>query len=318
MSFSKFKGFFDSTNGTDTSAYYIYEPDEGIQRRCVIQLVHGMCEYVERYEHFIEYLCAQGYIVVGNDHLGHGNTAKCDNDLGYFAPEMGWTFLPKDMRRMTLIAAEKYPDLPLVIFAHSMGSFIARAYMVKYGTKYDGAVLCGTSSGEPVSNAALMLAKTLSLQNGDHYRSEKLENMMSSFSNMRIAVKKTRYDWISRDPEVVAKYITDKLSSFTFTVRGYYDLVMLLDYVNTPDWAQKINKDVPLYLISGTDDPIGNYGKGVQRVYQRLEEAGVADVEMKLYEGARHELINETNREEVFSDINSWIETHVLSRRNDD
>lgn len=312
MNYDKFSGIFDSTNEIDKIAYYIYTPKA--PAKGVVQISHGMCEYVERYEKFIDYLCGLGFAVCGNDHLGHGASVAGKDELGYFAPELGWTFLPRDMRKMTLIMKEKYPELPFVIFSHSMGSFITRAYMTKFDSKYDGVILCGTSGGDPALNAGLILAKTIISQFGDHYRSEKLENLISGVGNQRIPLKRTRFDWITRDTDALAEYIRDERRNFIFTARGYYDLIMLIEYINEPAWADKLNKDIPIYIISGSDDPIGNYGKSVEKVYTRLQEANHKDVEMKIYEGARHELLSELNRDEVISDIMGWINSHFFEK----
>ena len=312
MNYDKYTGFFDSTNGTDKIAYYIYTPKVPV--RGVVQISHGMCEYVERYEKFTDLLCGLGFAVCGNDHLGHGASAAGEEELGYFAPELGWTYLPRDMRKMTLIMKERFPDLPFVIFSHSMGSFITRAYMAKFDSKYDGVILCGTSGGDPALNAGLILAKTLIAQFGDHYRSEKLENIISGVGNQRISLKRTSFDWITRDTDALAEYIRDKRCNFIFTAGGYYDLIMLIEYINESTWADKINKNIPLFIISGTDDPIGGYGKSVEKVYNSLKDAKIKDVTMKLYDGARHELLSEINRDEVIADILSWIDSRFFER----
>ncbi len=310
MNFKKSTGFFDSSNGIDRIAYYIYRP-ENTAVRAVVQISHGMCEYIERYEDFADFLCGNGIAVCGNDHLGHGNSVSSDDELGYFAPEMGWTFLPKDLHRMTAIMQEEYGDLPYIMFGHSMGSFAARAYAAKYGRCLDGLILCGTSGGESAADAGLALAKSLSAVKGDHCRSEKIQQMLFGVSNFKVEEKRTEFDWVSRDKEIVAKYMLDPKCNFTFTVRGYYDLIMLLEYVSSEDWADKIRKHLPIFLISGDMDPVGGYGKGVRKVYERLTEAGVENVGMKLYEGARHELINEINRSEVYGDVLDWINSVI-------
>lgn len=310
MNFRKSTGFFDSSNGIDRIAYYIYCP-ENTAVRAVVQISHGMCEYIERYEDFADFLCGNGIAVCGNDHLGHGNSVSSDDELGYFASEMGWTFLPKDLHRMTAIMQEEYGDLPYIMFGHSMGSFAARAYAAKYGRCLDGLILCGTSGGESAADAGLALAKSLSAVKGDHYRSEKIQQMLFGVSNFKVEEKRTEFDWVSRDREIVAKYMLDPKCNFTFTVRGYYDLIMLLEYVSSEDWADKIRKHLPIFLISGDMDPVGGYGKGVRKVYERLTEAGVENVSMKLYEGARHELINEINRSEVYGDVLDWINSVI-------
>lgn len=306
MNFIKETGHFESSDGVKSIAYYVYRP-ENTETRAVMQISHGMCEYIERYEDLADFLCKNGIAVCGNDHLGHGASVSSDDDLGYFGPEGGWTYLPKDLHRLTAIMQEEFEGIPYIMFGHSMGSFAARAYAAKYGRCLDGLILCGTSGGEPAADAGLALAKSLAAVKGGHYRSEKIQQMFFGISNFKVEGKRTEFDWVSRDKEMVAKYMVDPKCNFTFTVRGYYDLIMLLEYVSSDEWAGRIKKDLPIFIISGDMDPVGGYGKGVKKVYDRLVGADVRNVSMKLYEGARHELVNEINRSEVYADILGWI-----------
>ena len=299
---------FPSANGRDTIKAWSYSPLG--EPKAVVQIMHGFGEHSRRYLHMISAFLDADYIVAADDHVGHGKTALENDTWGNWG-EKGCHTMMEDEHTLKELVCKMYPDLPYFLFGHSMGSFAARAYAAKYGRCLDGLILCGTSGGESAADAGLALARSLSAVKGDHYRSEKIQQMLFGVSNFKVEEKRTEFDWVSRDKEIVAKYILDPKCNFTFTVRGYYDLIMLLEYVSSEDWAEKIRKHLPILLISGDMDPVGGYGKGVRRVFERLTEAGVQNVSIKLYEGARHELINEINRSEVYGDVLDWINSVI-------
>lgn len=305
MNHEKQIGTYPSSNQTDTITYYKYIPKSEI--RAVVQISHGMCEYIERYEEFISYLTDRGILVCGNDHLGHGNSISSKENYGYFAREFGAECLPKDLYTLTELIKQEYPDKPYILFGHSMGSFIARWYLEDFGNELDAAVICGTSGGETFSGIGIGFIKTVIKTKGEKYRSDKINKMMFGHYNSHIDSPRTMSDWISRDTEIVDKYRADEKCNFTFTARGCYDLVRLLEKVSRREWAEQVPDELPILLMSGTEDPVGNYGKGVRKVYERLIKAG-KNAEIKLYEGARHEPLNETNREEVYKDVADWID----------
>lgn len=307
MNYTKSTGFFPSTNGTDNIAYYIYTPKKKSDIRGVIQISHGMCEYIVRYEEFADFLTGKGFVVCGNDHLGHGASVSSEEDLGYFAEDEGWQYLPKDLFRFTRIMKRSFPGKPYILFGHSMGSFIARLYITSYGDELDGAIIAGTSGGEILEKLGLGIAKSIAVVKGERFRSEKLNKLLFGLSNEMIPDHRTDFDWVTRDEEIVDKYVADTKCNFVFTASGFIDLIKLLEKVSDPLWAHLVPKKLPLFLVSGDADPVGNYGKGVEHVYESLNEVG-CNVEMRLYEDARHEVLNEINRDEVYSDILAWIE----------
>ncbi len=309
MAFLKQNGLFDSSNGVDRCAYYIYSPVADTPKG-IIQLSHGMCEYVERYEHFAEFLTSRGYIFCGNDHLGHGNTAGTKDDLGYFAPNDGWKFMVKDLHRMTLIMKKKHPSLPVVLIGHSMGSFLARLYITHYAKELCCAVILGTGDDKALSELGVRATQSVAAVKGERFRSSKLYNLIFDFYNERIKDKQTVFDWLTHDKEVVKKYIDDEKSNFVFTASGFVDLTTMLKKVSSAEWVKKVPKDLPLILMSGTADPVGNYGKGVLNVYEKLI-AAECNADIKLYRGARHELVNETMKEIFFEDLINWIDGKV-------
>ena len=306
MNFHKTAGQFRSSDGKHILSYYVYTPTSG-EVRAVLQLSHGMCEFIERYEPFAEYLCGHGILVCGNDHLGHGKAAQLEGTLGWFARKDGDRFLVEDLRKLTVLIQKKYPDLPYFLLGHSMGSFVARQYIVKYGELLDGVILVGTSGGRFGSGFGVWLSKRIAGLHNDRYISRLLTHLSMGAFNRRFKSDNDENAWISREVENRRKYAANPLCTFTFTASGYRDLFTLLHEVSAKDWAGRVPKELPVLLLSGTDDPVGNYGKGVQKVFRRLRNAGVKDVSIKLYEGDRHEILNEADREQVYADVLAFI-----------
>ncbi|MBC8543128.1 alpha/beta fold hydrolase [Bianquea renquensis] len=299
-------GTFASSNGRDRIRYYVYSPEES--PRAILQISHGMCEYLTRYEGFMEYMADKGFLVCGNDHLGHGGSAASKEELGYFASENGWSCLVEDLHRLTVHMKKKYPYLPYYLLGHSMGSFVARAYLVRYGDALDGAILCGTSGSNPFAALGVLMAKMLARVKGDHYRSRFLNDLMFQSYNSRYPKKRTSFDWLTREETIVDRYIQDPYCNFVFTANGFENLLSMLRYVSSSRWYASVPRDLPILLISGDMDPVGQYGSGVKQVFRRLKKEGVVDLTIRLYEQGRHELLNETNRLDIYSDVVDWLE----------
>ena len=252
-------------------------------------------------------MVGNGYAVAGDDHLGHGRTAEKKEDQGFFAKNNGWRFLVRDEKRMTEILKEKFPDTPIILFGHSMGSFIARLYTSWYSEDIAAALFMGTSSGVP-AGAAGAAVRLLENAAGTKTQLQTGQEMFYHFLTRRVSDKTGEMDWISRDKEKTEFFKNDTLGNFAFTAGAYRDLVKLLNEVSAKEWAYSLPKDLPVMLMSGEEDPIGDYGKGTRRVYRRLVNAGMKNVAIRLYVDARHELINEINRREVYEDILNWTE----------
>lgn len=306
MRVKKSKGQFLSSNGEHTIQFYTYTP-ENIAPRGVLQISHGMCEYLERYEELAVFLASRGYIVTGNDHLGHGKLAQEADTLGFFHKVNGYQYLVKDMYKLKRTIESTYGNLPYYVFGHSMGSFITRLFVSRYGKELAGAIICGTSGNNPFTTAAKGIAKSLKAQHGEHYVSQKLKRMAFGSYNSTYVRPRTEYDWISRKEDVVDKYIEDPLCQFDFTVSAYLDMFTMLERANSEEIMKKTPNKLPLFVISGDDDPVGNYGKGIVDLVEELMQAGQQDLSVRLYPGARHELVNEINKEEVFRDILYWL-----------
>ena len=243
-----------------------------------------------------------------HDHLGHGKSVKNDDELGYFGEKDGYKTLVNDVKLVTDLAKDKYPELPVFLFGHSMGSFIARYYTQLYSAGIKGAVFCGTAGPNPGAKVGVMLANMIIKQKGSHYRSKLIDKIAFGSYNKKCRPQRTPFDWLTKDNAIVDKYIDDKYCGFLFTAAGYRDLFNLLITVNRPEWFTSFNNDFPVLLIAGEDDPVGSYGAGVKKVYDSLVSAGHNNVEMKLYPGDRHEILNETDKKNVFADVLMWLE----------
>ena len=303
---SFYQNSFLSADGHTRVQYYVWAPSKS--PRGIIQISHGMCEYIARYEDWARRFAEAGFIVCGNDHLGHGKTAPDEEELGYTAPRRGADFLVEDVHTLSQLMKTEHEDLPLILYGHSMGSFVAREYLTRYGDGLAAAVISGTAGPGAPTGIAKMLAHFIAKVKGNHHRSKLLLKLSMGDNNKRFKEEKSSQSWLTRDPELREKYKEDPLCRFIFTTAGYETLFSLLHAVSRRDWAKKVPKTLPVLLLSGDMDPVGNYGKGVRKVYERLLKAGCERVTLKLYPDARHEPHNEINRDEVFSDLIAYFE----------
>ena len=276
--------------------------------KAIFQIAHGMAEHGERYEDFAKFLCKNGYAVYANDHIGHGKSVATDDDLGYFGERDGWLGFVNDAKLLTDLAKGEYPDKPVVLFGHSMGSFIARSYCEKFGADLAGAVFCGTSGTNPAAGVAIRLADVIAKIKGSRYRSEFINKLAFGAFNKKIEKPRTPFDWLSRDNAQVDKYIADKYCGFLFTAVGYRDMSTVLWSVSGKSWYANLPFVLPVLLISGEMDPVGAYGKGIRQVFRDLKSSGHKNVLMKLYKNDRHEILNELDKEDVYKDVVDWAD----------
>ena len=302
--------YIPSTDGKNQLHVVIWEPN--MPAIGIVQISHGMVEYIKRYDEFARYLNQYGILVIGNDHLGHGETAKTDDDLGYFCPSSMSETVVADLYEVTRLAKKNYPNVPYFLFGHSMGSFMARRYIMTYGNELDGAIISGTGnqSGSVLKAGKITVSLTKFFK-GDLYRSKMLKNMFFSKFNDHIPNVRTSNDWLTKDETIVDKYNTDKYCTYSFTVNGYRTLLDVLSFIQNSNNIAKIPKNLPVFLIAGEEDPVGNYGKAVKNVYEFYKKVGIKDISIKLYKNDRHELINETDKEDVYDDIRYWLICHL-------
>lgn len=279
--------------------------------KAVVQIVHGISEYVGRYDAFARWLADHGYLVCGEDHLGHGHTVD-DEKFGFVAAKGGWELMAQDVRRLRELMAEQRPNLPYFMLGHSMGSFLARTYLIDHPGTLTGVILSGTGQeASALVASGKFLASLLSALKGPEHRSKLLYILSMGSYNKKFAPNRTASDWISRDEAVVDRYRTDELSRNRTTVTLFRDMMGGLQYIGNAANLKRMDPDTPVYFFSGDCDPVGDMGKGVRKVCEMFRTAGCRDVELKLYPGGRHEMLNELNRQEVWDDTLRWLEKKI-------
>ena len=305
--------YFDSRDGSSKIHAVRYLP-EG-KPVCILQIVHGMAEYVERYEEFADFLTQRGVLVTGEDHLGHGLSLGEDKLYGYFCPHDPATVVVRDVHRLKKLTQQRFPDLPCYIMGHSMGSFILRCYLGRYGTGIDGAVIMGTGrqSGALLAAARAFL-KLQGLFLGEKHVSPFVDRVIFGGYNKRIPDPQTSFDWLSRDGERVRRYVEDPKCGNVFTVNGFQTLLELIRRSQDGEYISRIPKDLPLLLIAGKEDPLGEYGAGVPAVGELYCRAGLKKVEVSMWDGCRHELLNEPEREKIMMAIYEWLRRQLAEK----
>ena len=291
-----------SSDGIHTLAAWCWTPENPVG---VIQLSHGMCEYILRYTDFAERMCDAGFAVVGHDHLGHGYTARNADELGYITDAKAPArCLVKDIYAVNSLIKSTFPTLPVILYGHSMGSFVARRALTEYKDAWDAAVLSGTAGPEAPTGAGKLLCRVLGLF-GKHNRSALLYNIAFGSYDKPFKADCIKNAWLTRDHAVIEKYNADPFCSYRFTINGYLTLFTLLGEVSAKDWASKMPLDLPMLLVSGEDDPVGNFGKGVREVEARLRKAGAKELSSMYFEGMRHEPHNETDNDKFFEGVSN-------------
>ena len=301
-----------SSNGFSKLRVLLCEPDSA--PRGVVQIAHGIAEHIACYEPFMRFLAEQGFVAVGNDHLGHGKSVSVPEELGVFAEKDGWQLVLDDLAKLRRRMVESYPGLPYVLFGHSMGSFLARSYAIQHPNDADYLILCGTGQQpDAMIRGGELLAKAAPGLLGAKRAGKFLNKLAFGSYNKQILKPKTPFDWLNRDGAEVAKYMADPLCGFAPSPSMFRDMMGGLRFISDRKNVARMNRDTPVLLIAGDQDPVGEYGAGVERVYRLLCDAGLHRVFLKFYRGARHELLLEQNRAEVFEDVLHFITTGSLS-----
>ena len=281
--------------------------------KAVLQIVHGIAEYVERYDEFARYLNGLGYLVVADDHMGHGKSISDACPQGYFAG--GWFSAVADSYRLLQMTQKEHPGLPYVLFGHSMGSFMARTILAKYpDSGISAAVICGTGwQPRALLRAAIPVCEHVCRTDGEKNPSPKLERLVFGSYNRRVEHKRTPYDWLNRDERKVDAYLADPLCGFTPSAGLLRDMLTGIAYIERAESLRNMRKKLPVLFVAGGDDPVGNYGRGVRRTAEAFRNAGMQDVSVRIYPLCRHEILNEINRAEIYEDIGKWLEKSMAN-----
>ena len=282
------------------------------QARAVVQIAHGIAEHIERYDDFAAFLAENGFAVFGADHLGHGKSVNSSDELGFFAESGGWDMAVRDMDKLHDLAKEEFPGLPYFLFGHSMGSFLARTYIIRFRSGLDGVILSGTGQQpKALVLGGKIMGKREIKKHGATYKSKMLNDLAFGSYNKGFETPRTVSDWISRDVEAVDKYIEDPLCGYVPSAGLFHDMMCGIEFITNPRNVRRMNPELPVYFMSGDADPVGENGRGVMRAYRSFLDAGMKDVSLKLYHEGRHEMLNELNRDEVYKDILSWLESEI-------
>lgn len=279
--------------------------------RGVVQLVHGISEYIGRYDSFARFLTEHGFVVCGHDHLGHGHTASAE-EYGFLGKRDGWDYLVQDVYALRQLEGDAHASLPYFILGHSMGSFVARTYLIRWPGTVDGAILSGTGQEAPLLvGFGKAMASLLCLLQGANSRSNLITSLSLGAYNRQFTPNRTPNDWISRDEAVVDRYNADPLCQFVPTVGMFRDMMGGLQFIGNPSNLARMDPKIPVYFFSGDQDPVGSRGKGVRKVAELFHGAGVEDISLRLYPEGRHEMLNEINRTQVYEDVLLWLHSHL-------
>lgn len=273
-----------------------------------MQIAHGIAEHSARYDDFAMYMASHGFVVVANDHLGHGKSICEEENLGFFAEENGWSLAVQDMHTLHEMMQAKYP-LPYFLFGHSMGSFLVRTYIIYHRSGLSGVILSGTGRQTSASiKAGRLVGEYEVKRHGLKYKSERINQIAFGGNNKGFPAARTVSDWLSRDSAVVDEYMADELCGYIPSARLFLDMLDGLSIIGSRKKRQHMNKLLPVFFLSGDKDPVGENGAGVISVYKSFLDAGMENVTLKLYHNGRHEMLNELNKADVYCDVLSWIE----------
>ena len=298
---------FPSANGR--TAIHAVEWHPAGEPAGILQIAHGVAEYALRCEPFARFLNAHGFLVVANDHLGHGESVAEGAPRLYFGEKGSWQHVVDDMYTLRCRTGEAYPELPYFIMGHSMGSFLTRTYLIRYPGTVKGAILMGTGQNpDAMLVGGKALASVLARKVGRENASDVVEKLAFGAYNKAFAPTRTGYDWLSADTDNVDRYMADPLCGQDTTVGLFREMLLGFRFNQKPANLRKMDKKCPLLLISGKDDPVGGMGKGVRHTYNAFRESGMEDVTLQLYDGLRHELLNESaQKDRVYADIHAWL-----------
>lgn len=304
---------FLSNDGITAIHAVKWTPDSG-EYKAILQISHGMVEYIERYQGFAEFLTTKGYMVVGHDHIGHGQSLSSPENLGYFCEGTPSDVLIEDMHKLRSLIQEENSDVPYFMLGHSMGSFMLRKYLAFHGDKLRGAIIMGTGFiPENMTALALKLTSIVAKIRGQKHRSKLIESLAfgADYKSFDMTGEKPENSWLTKDVDIVRAYYSDPKCGYMFTVNGYTGLFEAVNYSCNSENAARLPKKLPLFIVSGAQDPVGGLGKGVKDVYDMYKHCGMLDLTYKLYENDRHEILNEMDRQVVYEDILAWMNVRI-------
>lgn len=308
---------YPSNDGSSTVRALLWEPDDAARPdfspRAVVQLVHGMCEHVERYAPFAEFLVGEGFVVCANDHVGHGKTAAGPADLGHMPLARGEDVLVNDVHELRRRVSSRYPRIPYVLFGHSMGSFVTRVYLTRHASGLSAVVVCGTGQ-QPAAQTVMgrALTRVLARALGERHVSRFVDRFGAGAYATAVRHARTEFDWLSCDPSVVDAFLADPLCGQKFTVGAYHTLSTLVADATDARLARRVPRNLPMLFVAGEQDPVGDCGRGVTLAVREYRDAGVAHVEQLLYPGMRHEVLNEPGRAQVMADVLDFLRRQGL------
>ena len=278
----------------------------------VIQVAHGVTEHILRYEHFAEYFTQRGFVVVGNDHLGHGTSIAPNSKPMYFGPKNSWNFVVKDMETCRKMTKEKYPDVPYVLLGFSLGSFLVRTYLIDYKEPIDAAIIMGTGY---IPNFKIAIAKMLANKEakkvGEENTSPVIKGLTFETYNQLFKPNRTECDWLCANEEAIDEYLKDPLRGESYSAGLFRELLSGMQYTSNLKNIQKMNKKIPILLLSGDKDPVGDFGKGTIKTFDVFRKAGIENVDIRLYRDLRHDILHEECRRKIYNDIYRWLRKYI-------
>lgn len=299
----------------ETIFYYQWKAKENVSFKGIVQISHGIGEHAGRYKSIAKKLGKHGYEVYANDHRIHGKSSKSNEYLGFYDGEDYFADAISDMRKLTEIIKEEHPNKKIILFGHSMGSLLSREYITLYGDDLQGLILSGTGAFiKGLGSFGLLSKEFFSKLNGKHRSNEILKNLFFHQFNKKFKPNRTKVDWISSDEKQVDKFEADPLRIEDFSLGVFRDILKGSKKINKLEMFENTPKNLPIYIFSGDKDPVGEMGKGVKKVAKNYKKVGVQDVTLKLYEGGRHEMLNEINRNEVEKDLLKWLHEHIEAK----
>ena len=302
------------SNDGKTAVHAVKWTPESGEYSAILQITHGMVEFIERYIPFAEFLTTKGYMVVGHDHIGHGQSVVTQEDWGYFCEGNPSDIVVEDMHKLRTLIQEENPGVPYFMLGHSMGSFMLRKYLATHNEKLRGAIIMGTGFiPENMTSLALKLTAVVAKLRGSRHRSKLIQSLAfgADYKGFDMTGEHPENSWLTKDVDIVKAYYNEPRCTFMFTVNGYKGLFEAVNFSCNPENAAKIPKKLPLFIVSGEQDPVGGLGKGVKDVYDMYKETGMHDLTYKLYENDRHEILNETDKQVVFEDLLAWMNVRI-------